>query len=93
MDVINNYHIDWANIVMTILALSLCLSLYRLIIGPSLADRIASLDLISMIITSMMCTYSILSNDTIYIDVAIAVVLVTFLSTVAFSRYKEKSLS
>lgn len=75
---------------LAILALSLGLVLYRVLKGPTVHDRIASLDLASVIVV---CTIGILcieNQNSAYLDVAVVLAIVVFLGTVAFSRYLER---
>lgn len=78
------------NIVLPILAISLFLVFIRLIIGPSLPDRVVALDMIAVIIVSMIFCYSNLVNPDLrsfLIDVSMVIVLLGFLGTVGFSYY------
>ncbi len=74
-------------IVYVLLSLSLLVSLIRVIIGPSLLDRVVALDLIAFIVISMIATYAISSGHPVYLDVAIVLALVAFLGTIAFARF------
>ena len=77
---------------MVILSMSMFFALLRLIIGPTLADRVSALDFMSMLTIAIISTYTIFVNEPVFLDVAIALALVTFLGTVAFARYLEKGL-
>jgi multicomponent Na+:H+ antiporter subunit F len=72
------------------LAVSLFLALYRLMKGPSLADRVVALDLISMILAGKILIYILLSGETIYLDAIVVLAVIAFFGTVAFARYIEK---
>ncbi len=74
-------------IVYALLSLSLLISLVRVIIGPSLPDRVVALDLIAFIVISMIATYSISSGHPVYLDVAVVLALIAFLGTIAFARF------
>ena len=76
-------------------ALGLCgitvlLSVIRLVRGPSLADRVVALDLLSAVAVGITATWSVAAGDAVYLDVALLVALVAFLATVAFARYAEQ---
>jgi len=62
----------------------------RLILGPSLPDRIVALDMMTVLIVSFCGLYAILSDDTAFVDVAIVLALVGFLATVALARFVER---
>ena len=62
----------------------------RLILGPSLPDRVVALDMMTVLIVSFCGLYAILSEDTAFVDVAIVLALVGFLATVALARFVER---
>lgn len=63
----------------------------RLLRGPSLPDRVIALDLMTVITIAFIGLYSIIIEEAVYLDAAIALALVSFLGTVAFARYIEHS--
>ena len=68
---------------------ALLISTYRLLRGPSLADRIVALDLMSTVAVGAMAVTALYTGHVVYIDVAIVVGLVAFLATVAFGSLIE----
>jgi multicomponent Na+:H+ antiporter subunit F len=66
------------------------LALARLVIGPSLPDRVVALDLIGVIAVGIIAAYDILTEQPILLDAATVVALVAFLGTVAFAHYVER---
>ena len=84
--------IDTALIIcFAILSISLLLGMYRLIIGPSLPDRVVALDLIAYIVIAFIATYTLSTNRSDFLDAGIVVALVAFLGTVAFARYVQQA--
>lgn len=79
-------------VVMTTLVLSIVLSFVRLARGPSLADRVVALDLISTISIGLIAVYSIANDETAFLDVAIILALIAFLGTIAFAYYLEQRI-
>ncbi|SPJ33658.1 monovalent cation/H+ antiporter complex subunit F [Kushneria phyllosphaerae] len=73
-----------------ILALSMVLCLARLVMGPSLPDRVVALELLSMIIVGIIGVHTLQSDETSFLDVAIVVALMSFLATVGFARFLER---
>jgi multicomponent Na+:H+ antiporter subunit F len=74
-----------------ILLAALVLSLIRLIRGPESSSMIIALDLIASVVMGYILVYAVLTNQTIYVDVAIVISLISFMGTVATSIYlKEK---
>ena len=69
------------------LSIAFVLVVVRIARGPSLPDRILGLDLLVMVAVGMIATFGIRSGFPVYIDIAIALGLVGFLSTVALARF------
>lgn len=69
---------------------ALLLAFVRLVRGPTLADRVVALDLVTMIIVVILTLFGMAMDDSAYLDAAIALGLVAFLATVAFARYIER---
>jgi multicomponent Na+:H+ antiporter subunit F len=76
--------------VMILLWVSVALALYRLIRGPSLADRVVALDLIAIIMVGIIVIHAIRTDEDVYLRAAIIVGLVAFLGTIAFAYFIEK---
>lgn len=69
------------------MCLCLVLILVRFIKGPNLPDRVISLDVFSASLLAILAVYSAISGVRAYLDVAIVLSLVTFMSTIAFVYY------
>jgi multicomponent Na+:H+ antiporter subunit F len=78
--------------VLATLSLSLVLAFVRLLRGPSLADRVVALDLISTIVAGSIAALAIVWELPVLLDAAIVMALISFLGTVAFARYIEKGV-
>lgn len=70
-----------------LLSLSFLLTIARVIAGPSLPDRILGLDMLVTIAIGFIAVIGIRTGFTLYLDIAIALGLVGFLATIAFSRF------
>lgn len=66
---------------------SFALVVTRLVRGPSLPDRILALDMMVTVGVGFIAVIAVRTEQNTYVDVAIALGLVGFLATVAFSRY------
>jgi multicomponent Na+:H+ antiporter subunit F len=69
------------------LVVALGLVVIRLILGPTLPDRVIALDLLIGIVIGLIAVFSLNTGQFAYLDIAIALGLVGFLSTIAFARY------
>jgi len=77
-------------IALALVSVALFLAALRLFRGPTLPDRVVALELISSLMVGIIALVSIVGEQAVLIDVAIALALVGFLGAVAFARYIEK---
>jgi len=71
------------------IGVSLVLAFVRLLRGPSLPDRVVSLDLVAYQAIALMLIYAVLTGQPAFLDVSLVLALVAFFGTVAFARYVE----
>ena len=74
-------------IALALLCLAFLATVYRVVRGPTLPDRIVALDMLVAVALGFIAVIGIRTGITLYIDVAIALGLVGFLATVAFARF------
>lgn len=60
--------------------------LYRLLTGPTLTDRVIGLDLLFAVAIILSLTAALLSQRTVFLDVAIGLAVVGFVATLAWAR-------
>jgi multicomponent Na+:H+ antiporter subunit F len=83
-----NSFINFAGLAaLAMLLVGMVLVLWRLARGPTAADRVIALDLLSMLVVAFLVAISIHARETSYLDVAIAYACIAFLGTVALARY------
>lgn len=86
---------NWFEIVLIIalilLSFSIVLVFIRILLGPSLPDRVISFDLIGTTTIGMIAIYSIITGVESYMDAAIILSLVMFLGAIAFAYYMNKN--
>ena len=75
------------NLSLAILSLAFLLTVYRVVIGPTLPDRGLALDMLTAIAIGFIAVMAVKTGFTLYIDIAISLGLVGFLATVAFARF------
>ena len=73
-----------------LLITALCVGAWRLFRGPTLADRVIALDLIAGIVFAFAVLVAIESDESLFLNVAFAIAVVTFLGTVAIARLMER---
>lgn len=62
----------------------------RLARGPSLADRVVALDMMTTAVIVVCGLYAVRTQAEAFLDIAVALALVSFLSVVALARYAER---
>lgn len=80
------------SVAMTLLSLAVILAFIRLVRGPSVADRIVALDLMLTTGIGLIAAYAVLTNQPAVLDAAVILALISFLGTVAFASYIERSM-
>lgn len=80
--------LHWSTLIaLVLLGLALLVSVIRIIIGPTLADRVLALDLMTVVAMGFVGAIAIRTGQMLYLDIAIALALLGFLATIAFARY------
>ncbi|MDO9417311.1 cation:proton antiporter [Pararhizobium sp.] len=70
-----------------LLSAAFLITVVRIVLGPTLPDRIVGLDMLVAIAIGFIAVIAIKTGYTLYLDIAIALGLVGFLATVAFARF------
>ncbi|WP_130837894.1 monovalent cation/H+ antiporter complex subunit F [Lachnoclostridium sp. Marseille-P6806] len=65
------------------------LLLIRIAKGPTAADRLCAADTLDLITATALVLYSLYCGRAIYLDIALIVAILGFISTVFISRYLE----
>jgi len=71
------------------LILASFLALYRILRGPTPADRIVAIDILGIIIIGLCAILAVSTGRSWYIDIGIAWALQSFISTLALAKYLE----
>ena len=75
-----------------LIAGSVVLGVVRLVLGRTLVDRVAAIDMLTVVSISMIALYSHVSGRFIYVDVALVYGVLSFLAVLAMARYLERGL-
>ncbi|GGN50648.1 MULTISPECIES: Na(+)/H(+) antiporter subunit F1 [Oceanobacillus] len=71
---------------------AIAITLIRIIIGPSLPDRVLSLDMIGVQIISSLAIISILLDTRAFLEVILVLAILAFISTISFTKYIERGV-
>ena len=77
-------------ICLILVVLSIAGLLYRVFKGPSTPDRLVALDAIGVMLISAIALLSILFGTGFFIEVILLIAIMSFIGTVAFSKFIEK---
>jgi len=76
-----------AYVVMPIICVAIFFIILRFIKGPQVVDRVVALDLLITVGVAFIILFSIVVNNPMFLEEAMIMALIAFLSTVAFSYY------
>lgn len=77
------------DIALALTVLGLVAACIRMYLGPTAADRIVALDLVTILLVAITSLFVLQMDNAAYLDLGLALALVGFLATVAFARYLE----
>ncbi|AYC29953.1 Na(+)/H(+) antiporter subunit F1 [Paenisporosarcina cavernae] len=80
----------WISLV--IISLAIAAFIYRVIVGPTIPDRVVALDTIGVALICMIGLISILADTSFYLDIILLLAILAFIGTVAFSKFLEKGV-
>ncbi|MEI1422764.1 Na(+)/H(+) antiporter subunit F1 [Bacillus cabrialesii] len=77
-------------IALGIMAVSTLLYVLRVIKGPSVPDRVVALDAIGINLIAITALVSILLKTSAFLDIILLLGILSFIGTIAFSKFLEK---
>ncbi|HEV7254888.1 MAG TPA: monovalent cation/H+ antiporter complex subunit F [Mesorhizobium sp.] len=72
---------------LVLLGVSLVFTALRVVLGPTLADRVLALDTLSVLAIGFVGVYALASGLFVLFDIALGLAAASFLSTAAFARF------
>ena len=75
------------NIALFLLSIAIALNLWRLLLGPSLPDRILALDTMYINAIALLVLFGIYQGSMLYFEAALLIAVMGFVGTVALSKY------
>lgn len=68
------------------------LGVIRLVLGRTAVDRVAAVDMLTVVSISLIVLYAHVADRFIYLDVALVYGVLSFLGVLAIARYLERGL-
>ncbi|MCF6203728.1 MAG: monovalent cation/H+ antiporter complex subunit F [Methylococcaceae bacterium] len=72
-------------IVEIMLSVAIAITFIRLVIGPTMVNRVVALDLLAILVVGMMASEAVQSGEHALLDVAVVVGITAFIGTAAFA--------
>ena len=84
IETLTNFFITSA---LVLFGIAFIIGLFRLIKGPTTADRVVSFDASSAVIMCIICIVSVIYNTVSFLDSIMLVAIISFVSSVSISRF------
>lgn len=75
-----------------ILSLGMALAFIRMVVGPTLADRVVAVDAMATMAIGALVLVAMHTNTPLLLDIALAIALVVFLGTIAMAMTIERGI-
>jgi len=82
-----------STLTLVLLVVAIMMVVGRLLWGPTLADRVVALDVLTAVAIGVIAAYTAATGATALLDAALVLALVAFLATVAFAQFIEQRVS
>lgn len=76
----------------TLLAAGMGLAFLRIVVGPTLADRVVAVDVLATMIIGALVVVALATGTPLLLDIALAIALIVFLGTVAMAMTIERGI-
>ena len=78
---------------LVLFSITIAIAVIRLILGPSMPDRVIGLDMIGVNLIAMIAVISVMMNTKAFLEVILILGILSFIGTIAFSKFIEQALS
>lgn len=73
-------------------AITIAIAVIRIILGPSMSDRVIALDMIGVNLIASIAVISIILKTRAFLEVILILGILSFIGTIAFSKYIERGV-
>jgi multicomponent Na+:H+ antiporter subunit F len=78
---------EWIDFALYFLIACIALCLYRVMRGPTVADRVVAIEIIGVIVVGICVILSISTGKAYLIDIGIAWIILSFIGTLTMAKY------
>jgi multicomponent Na+:H+ antiporter subunit F len=75
-----------------LLAAGMVLTFLRIVLGPTLADRVVAVDVLATMVIGALAVVALATGTPLLLDIALAIALIVFLGTVAMAMSIERGI-
>ncbi|MGB7855731.1 MAG: monovalent cation/H+ antiporter complex subunit F [Pseudolabrys sp.] len=75
-----------------LISLGVLFGVLRLVLGRTVVDRVAAVDMLTVVSISLIALYAHVADRFIYLDVALVYGVLSFLAVLAVARYLERGV-
>ena len=79
-------------IALILLAIAIGMAVLRIILGPSMPDRVLALDVIGVNLIASIAVISVLMNTKAFLEVILILGILSFIGTIAYSKFIERGV-
>jgi multicomponent Na+:H+ antiporter subunit F len=78
---------EWIDFALYVLITAIALCLYRVMKGPTVADRVVAIEIMGVIVVGICVILSISTGKAYLIDIGIAWIILSFIGTLTMAKY------
>ncbi|WP_172370686.1 Na(+)/H(+) antiporter subunit F1 [Sporosarcina jiandibaonis] len=79
-------------IALVLFAIAIGMAVLRIILGPSMPDRVLALDVIGVNLIASIAVISVLMNTKAFLEAILILGILSFIGTIAYSKFIERGV-
>jgi multicomponent Na+:H+ antiporter subunit F len=81
---------EWIDLTFWFLIALSAICLLRVVLGPTVADRVVAIDILGIIVVGICVILAISTGKSFLIDIGIAWIILSFIGTLTMAKYLER---
>ncbi|HJF34044.1 MAG TPA: Na(+)/H(+) antiporter subunit F1 [Sporosarcina psychrophila] len=77
---------------LVLFSITIAIAVIRIILGPSMPDRVIGLDMIGVNLIATIAVISVIMNTKAFLEVILILGILSFIGTIAFSKFIERGV-
>ncbi|KAA0948453.1 Na(+)/H(+) antiporter subunit F1 [Sporosarcina sp. ANT_H38] len=77
---------------LVLFSITIAIAVIRIILGPSMPDRVIGLDMIGVNLIAVIAVISVMMNTKAFLEVILILGILSFIGTIAFSKFIERGV-